>query len=106
MTMTMGLEKKLKIRIPQITAVVQAKPEAPTLTVENVEVVLAGVRPFLAVAGGTITVDGVKGAGGPQPGVVLQLRGAAAALQSVKTEIQQRIQRHFVSPVQVEWKDY
>jgi lysyl-tRNA synthetase class 2 len=104
MTMKMGLERKLKQRIPEISDVIQSMPSAPTLNEANIETVLAGVRPFLAVAGGTINLLSLSGAGGLQPSVVLDLRGTAAALQSVKTEIQQRIQRHFMAPVRVEWK--
>lgn len=103
MTVTMGLERKLKTRIPEITAVVEAKPAAPPLTKKNIEVVLKGVRPFLAVAGGKIALESLRGADGAQPSVVLRLEGTAAALQSVKAEIQQRIQKHFMSSVRVEW---
>jgi lysyl-tRNA synthetase class 2 len=104
MTMKMGLERKLKQRIPEITDVIQSMPKAPTLNEANIETVLAGVRPFLAVAGGTIQLHHINGAGGMQPSVVLDLQGTAAALQSVKSEIQQRIQRHFMASVRVEWK--
>jgi lysyl-tRNA synthetase class 2 len=65
--------------------------------------VLDGVRPFLAVAGGKITIDSLTGIGGLQPTVSLRMEGSAASLQSVKIEIMQRIQRHFVSNIKVEW---
>lgn len=103
MTMKMGLERKLKERIPEITEVVQTVPDAPAITRENLEEVLDGVRPFLAVAGGKITVNNVAGVGGLQPSVSLCMEGSSAALQSVKVEIMQRIQRKFLTAVRVDW---
>jgi len=38
-------------------------PNAPTLNTEAVEIVLDGVRPFLAVAGGKISVVSITGVG-------------------------------------------
>jgi Fe-S cluster biogenesis protein NfuA len=61
MTMKMGLERRLKERIPEIAEVVQALPGAPELNDENIEVVLDGVRPFLSVAGGTISLESLTG---------------------------------------------
>ena len=49
--MKMGLERKLKERIPEIADVIQSMPSAPELTTAAIESVLDGVRPFLAVAG-------------------------------------------------------
>jgi len=103
MTMKMGLERKLKERIPEIAEVVQAIPDAPSISTESVETVLDGVRPFLAVAGGKISVQGITGVGGLQPQITLKMEGSAASLQSVKLEIMQRIQRHFMQSVRVEW---
>ena len=103
MTMKMGLERKLKERIPEIAEVVQALPDAPTLSDEEVEKVLDGVRPFLSVAGGKISIDKITGVGGLQPCVSLKMEGSAAALQSVKLEIMQRIQRHFMLSLRIEW---
>lgn len=103
MTMKMGLERKLKERIPEIAEVVQALPDAPTLSDEEIEKVLDGVRPFLSVAGGKISVDKITGVGGLQPCVSLKMEGSAAALQSVKLEIMQRVQRHFMLSLRIEW---
>ena len=103
MTMKMGLERKLKERIPEIAEVIQTVPDAPALTNENVETVLDGVRPFLSVAGGKISIVSIMGVGGLQPTVTLKMEGTAAALQSVKIEIMQRIQRHFLQALRVEW---
>jgi lysyl-tRNA synthetase class 2 len=106
MTMKMGLEKRLKEAIPEIEEVVQALPDTPDLSVEEVNVVLEGIRPFLAVAGGKIEVAELLGVGSVQPQVVLRMEGASASLQSVKLEIMQRIQRHFMlSGLRIEWEE-
>ena len=99
----MGLERKLKERIPEIAEVVQSIPNAPIISSENIETVLDGVRPFLSVAGGKISVQSISGVGGLQPQIVLKMEGSAASLQSVKLEIMQRIQRHFMQSVRIEW---
>jgi Fe-S cluster biogenesis protein NfuA len=103
MTMKMGLERKLKERIPEITEVIQTVPNAPALTQEAVNIVLDGVRPFLSVAGGKISIVSLNGVGGLQPVVALKMDGSAAALQSVKVEIMQRIQRHFMTSLRIDW---
>jgi Fe-S cluster biogenesis protein NfuA len=83
--------------------VIQSIPNAPVLSRENVETVLDGVRPFLSVAGGKISIESLSGVGGLQPTVALRMEGTAASLQSVKLEIMQRIQRHFISGIKVDW---
>jgi len=103
-TMKMGLERKLMERIPEIQEVVQSMPEGPELVEEQVELVLDGVRPFLQVAGGTIECLSITGEGGLQPMITLKMEGASASLNSVKLEIAQRLQRHFMlSGLRVEW---
>jgi len=103
-TMKMGLERKLLERIPEIQEVIQAMPESPDLNNEQINIVLDSVRPFLQVAGGTIDVDSITGEGGVQPTVTLKMEGSAASLNSVKLEIAQRLQRHFmISGLRVEW---
>ena len=67
------------------------------------ETVLDGVRPFLAVAGGKISIVNITGIGGLQPVVKLKMEGSATALQSVKIEIMQRLQRHFMQALRIEW---
>jgi lysyl-tRNA synthetase class 2 len=101
--MKMGLERKLKERIPEIAEVIQTMPSAPILTTENVETVLDGVRPFLSVAGGKISIHSISGVDGLQPIVALKMEGTALALQSVKLEIMQRIQRHFLRSLKIDW---
>lgn len=103
MTMKMGLEKRLKERIPEIAEVVQVIPNAPLLTIAAIEGVLDGVRPFLSIAGGKIGIVSLTGVSGLQPCVLLKMEGTAAALQSVKIEIMQRIQRHFMQSLKIDW---
>jgi len=103
-TMKMGLERKLMEKIPEIQEVIQAMPDSPDLNEEQIDVVLDTVRPFLDVAGGTINLQTITGEGGLQPTVTLKMEGGAAALNSVKLEIAQRLQRHFMmAGLRVEW---
>mmetsp|Transcript_21176 Transcript_21176/g.27344 ORF Transcript_21176/g.27344 Transcript_21176/m.27344 type:complete len:224 (+) Transcript_21176:243-914(+) len=103
-TMKMGLERGLKEKIPEIQEVIQSMPEGPELNNEQINVVLDGVRPFLQVAGGTIDIDRLDGLDGLQPTIWLDMQGSSASLSSVKLEIAQRLQRHFMMPgLHVEW---
>eukprot|EP00555_Chaetoceros_dichaeta_P015221 CAMPEP_0198262794 /NCGR_PEP_ID=MMETSP1447-20131203/11250_1 /TAXON_ID=420782 /ORGANISM="Chaetoceros dichaeta, Strain CCMP1751" /LENGTH=266 /DNA_ID=CAMNT_0043951159 /DNA_START=45 /DNA_END=842 /DNA_ORIENTATION=+ len=103
-TMKMGLERRLRERIPEIQEVIQAMPEGPDLNEDQVEVILEGVRPFLQVAGGSIRCESITGVGGVQPQIMLKMEGSSASLQSVKLEIAQRLQRHFMmAGLRVEW---
>mmetsp|Transcript_541 Transcript_541/g.1275 ORF Transcript_541/g.1275 Transcript_541/m.1275 type:complete len:104 (-) Transcript_541:328-639(-) len=102
--MKMGLERGLKERIPEIQEVIQALPEGPPLNDEQINIVLDGVRPFLQVAGGTIDIDKIEGVDGLQPTIWLDMQGSSASLSSVKLEIAQRLQRHFMmAGLRVEW---
>ena len=66
--------------------------------------VLDGVRPFLSVAGGMIGCERILGEGSIQPVINLKMEGSSASLNSVKLEISQRLQRHFMmSGLKVEW---
>ena len=103
--MKMGLEKGLREKIPEIQEVIQALPSGPPLDEEQINIVLDGVRPFLQVAGGSIDIDRLENLGGLQPSIWLEMKGSAASLASVKLEIAQRLQRHFMlSGLQIEWK--
>jgi Fe-S cluster biogenesis protein NfuA len=102
--MKMGLERGLRDKIPEIQEVLQAMPEGPPLDDEQINVVLDGVRPFLDVAGGTIAIDRLENVGGLQPTIWLDMQGSSASLHSVKLEIAQRLQRHFmVAGLHIEW---
>eukprot|EP00560_Eucampia_antarctica_P009389 CAMPEP_0197827836 /NCGR_PEP_ID=MMETSP1437-20131217/4536_1 /TAXON_ID=49252 ORGANISM="Eucampia antarctica, Strain CCMP1452" /NCGR_SAMPLE_ID=MMETSP1437 /ASSEMBLY_ACC=CAM_ASM_001096 /LENGTH=216 /DNA_ID=CAMNT_0043428841 /DNA_START=38 /DNA_END=688 /DNA_ORIENTATION=- len=103
-TLKMGLERGLKERIPEIQEVIQSMPEGPDLCDEQVDVVLEGVRPFLSVAGGTIECTSII-EDSLQPSITLNMEGSSASLNSVKLEIVQRLQRHFMmSGLKVEWQ--
>lgn len=102
--MKMGLERGLKEKIPEIQEVIQAMPEGPELCDDQINVVLDGVRPFLQIAGGTIDIDRIEGVDGLQPAIWLHMKGSSATLSSVKLEIAQRLQRHFMlSGLQINW---
>lgn len=96
MTMKMGLERRLVQRIPEISEVVQSIPNGPELSVENIEKVLDGVRPFLSVAGGSISIQSLTGVSSIQPVILLKMTGSSASLKSIRMEIMQRIQREFM----------
>mmetsp|Transcript_18303 Transcript_18303/g.25819 ORF Transcript_18303/g.25819 Transcript_18303/m.25819 type:complete len:192 (+) Transcript_18303:177-752(+) len=103
-TMKMGLERRLRERIPEIQEVIQAMPAGPDLNEDEVEVILNGVRPFLQVAGGSIDCESITGESSVQPCITLKMQGSSASLNSVKLEIVQRLQRHFmIAGLQVEW---
>ena len=103
-TLKMGLERGLKERIPEIQEVIQSMPQGPGLEDDQINIVLDGVRPFLQVAGGSIDLDRVEGVDGLQPTIWLNMQGSASSLNSVKLEIAQRLQRHFMMPgLRVEW---
>ena len=79
-------------------------PEGPPLEEDQINIVLDGVRPFLQVAGGSIDLDKIEGEGGLQPTIWLNMQGASKTLNSVKLEIAQRLQRHFMmAGLKVEW---
>jgi Fe-S cluster biogenesis protein NfuA len=104
-TMKMGLERGLREAIPEIQEVIQAMPSGPPLDDEQINVVLDGVRPFLQVAGGSIEIDRIENLGGLQPTIWLDMQGSSASLNSVKLEIAQRLQRHFMmAGLHVEWE--
>jgi lysyl-tRNA synthetase class 2 len=104
--MKMGLERGLKEKIPEIQEVIQSMPEGPPLNEEQIDVVLDGVRPFLQVAGGSIRTDRIEGVDGLQPAIWLKMEGSSASLSSVKLEIAQRLQRHFMlAGLRIEWSE-
>jgi Fe-S cluster biogenesis protein NfuA len=84
----------------------QDNPQGPKITEDQINVVLDGVRPFLDVAGGSIDIDRMEGIDGLQPTIWLHMQGASASLSSVKLEIAQRLQRHFMQPgLKIQWKE-
>jgi Fe-S cluster biogenesis protein NfuA len=100
------LERGLKEKIPEIQEVIQSMPQGPPLNQEQVDIVLDGVRPFLQVVGGSIDLDRLEGIDGLAPMIWLHMQGNSASLNSVKLEIAQRLQRHFMmSGLQIQWKE-
>jgi len=104
-TMKMGLERGLKEAIPEIQEVIQSLPDMPELNETEVETVLDGIRPFLQVAGGEISISEISGLTSVQPLLVLKMTGASSSIQSVRLEIMQRLQRHFMlSGLRIDWE--
>jgi len=110
-TMKMGLERKLKARIPSITEVTEKKkaPEGKgkELNRANLETVLDTIRPFLSIAGGEVHVHSFSASSSSSPSaIVLKMGGPAAYLHSVKAEIVQRIRTYFQQyRLGIEWAD-
>lgn len=101
MTMKLGIEKRLRERIPEIESVVAVEEAGEQLSSEGVEEVLDQVRPFLKIAGGSIQLASITNLDGPAPVVTLKLAGTGAAVQSVKVEISSRIRRRFPRIAQI-----
>ena len=101
-TMKMGLERRLLEAIPEISEVVQTMPGMPDFNEESLEQVLEGVRPFLKIAGGNISVVEMQ-EHDIQPYVLLKMEGQAGTVASVRGEIISRIQREFGKGVRVEY---
>lgn len=95
MTMKMGLERRLREKIPEIEEVIQVEPEGPELTEEGVEKTLDEVRPFLNVAGGAIELIELH-LDSAVPTARLRMTGSGAAINSVKVEITHRLKRNWV----------
>jgi len=103
MTMKMGLERGLREKIPEIVAVEQVAPDGPQLSEEGVEGVLAEIRPFLKMAGGTCDLVNLETAG-VAPSVTLAISGSGSTINSVRAEIAQRLKRNFPSLANVQWQ--
>eukprot|EP00871_Galdieria_phlegrea_P002544 jgi/Galph1/3290/GphlegSOOS_G1968.1 len=102
-TLRMGIESRLKEKIPEIEAVVQEEASGPELNENNIEDILDEVRPFLKIAGGKVELVAIDGLDGPAPSVSLKLSGGGAAIDSVRLEIIQRLKRNFPKLVSVHY---
>jgi Fe-S cluster biogenesis protein NfuA len=105
-TVKVGIERKMKERIPSVTRVEHMQPDAPEVNEENLEKVLSGVRPFLSIAGGDVSVKNISKMGSGFPTVItLKMEGGTAALFTVKVEIVQRIEQFFKQPLNIQWEN-
>eukprot|EP00249_Psilotum_nudum_P009186 c21764_g1_i1 orf=289-1056(-) len=89
MTMKMGIERRLIERIPEIVGVEQVMDEETGLPLneENVEKVLAEIRPYLGGTGGgeleLVKIDG--------PVVKVRIEGPAAGVMTVRVAVTQKL---------------
>ena len=104
MTLTMGLEKGLRDKIPEIISVEQVSADGVPITEEAIEAVLKDVRPFLKMTGGDVVLLSVD-PDDLQPSCTLRLTGSGAALRSIKGEIIQRLRKEMPSMAGVLWDE-
>eukprot|EP00276_Gloeochaete_wittrockiana_P002736 CAMPEP_0184671260 /NCGR_PEP_ID=MMETSP0308-20130426/85389_1 /TAXON_ID=38269 /ORGANISM="Gloeochaete witrockiana, Strain SAG 46.84" /LENGTH=154 /DNA_ID=CAMNT_0027118343 /DNA_START=764 /DNA_END=1228 /DNA_ORIENTATION=- len=100
MTMKMGIERKLKEKIPEIVEVVAVTNTGLDCSPESVDEVLEGIRPFLASEGSQITVEKVE-----KKVVSLKMTGASSLIMSLRMEIMRRIQEKIPSVARVQFID-
>eukprot|EP01018_Ginkgo_biloba_P016573 Gb_40179 [translate_table: standard] len=89
MTMKMGIERRLMERIPEIVAVEQVMDEETglELTEENVEKVLAEIRPYLVgTGGGELELVKIE-----DPIVKVRIGGPAAGVMTVRVAVTQKL---------------
>lgn len=88
-TMTMGIERRLKEKIPDILEIVQLEDENTglELTPENVDTVLGEIRPYLVgTGGGALELDSLDG-----PIVKVRISGPAASVMTVRVAVTQKL---------------
>ncbi|KAH7426979.1 hypothetical protein KP509_10G025000 [Ceratopteris richardii] len=89
MTMKMGIERRLMEKIPEIIGVEQVLDEETglALTEENVEKVLAEIRPYLGgTGGGDLELEKIDG-----PVVKVRIDGPAAQVMTVRVAVTQKL---------------
>lgn len=89
MTMKMGIERRLMENIPEIVAVEQVMDEETglELTEENVEKVLAEIRPYLVgTGGGELELVEIE-----DPIVKVRIGGPAAGVMTVRVAVTQKL---------------
>lgn len=89
MTMKMGIERRLMEMIPEIVGVEQVMDEETglALTEENVEKVLAEIRPYLSgTGGGELDLEKIDG-----PVVKVRIGGPAAQVMTVRVAVTQKL---------------
>lgn len=85
----MGIERRLKERIPDILEVVQIEDEATglPLTPENVDTVLDEIRPYLVgTGGGSLELEELDG-----PICKVRISGPCASVMTVRVAITQKL---------------
>lgn len=93
--MTMGIQRRLMEKIPDITDVVQVEEENTglDLTSENVDLVLDEIRPYLVGTGGggldLVQLDG--------PIVKVRITGPAATVMTVRVAVTQKLRERIPS---------
>jgi Fe-S cluster biogenesis protein NfuA len=94
-TMTMGIQRRLMEKIPDITDVVQVEDEnvGLDLTEENVDMVLGEIRPYLVgTGGGGLELDELDG-----PIVKVKITGPAASVMTVRVAVTQKLRERIPS---------
>ncbi len=94
-TMTMGIERRLKEKIPDILEIVQLEDENTglELTPENVDTVLGEIRPYLVgTGGGSLELDSLDG-----PIVKVRISGPAASVMTVRVAVTQKLRERIPS---------
>ena len=94
-TMTMGIERRLKEKIPDILEIVQLEDENTglELTPENVDTVLSEIRPYLVgTGGGALDLDSLDG-----PIVKVRISGPAASVMTVRVAVTQKLRERIPS---------
>lgn len=94
-TMTMGIQRRLMEKIPDITDVVQVEEEnvGLELTEENVDTVLGEIRPYLVgTGGGGLELEELDG-----PIVKVKITGPAASVMTVRVAVTQKLRERIPS---------
>lgn len=94
-TMTMGIQRRLMEKIPDITDVVQVEDEnvGLELTEENVDMVLGEIRPYLVgTGGGGLELEELDG-----PIVKVKITGPAASVMTVRVAVTQKLRERIPS---------
>jgi len=94
-TMTMGVQRRLQERIPDILAVEQVLDtdagKGLDMTTENIETVLDEIRPYLVgTGGGGLDLVGIEG-----PVVKVRITGPAAGVMTVRVAVTQKLREKF-----------
>lgn len=94
-TMTMGIQRRLMEKIPDIADVVQVEDEnvGLELTEENIDMVLGEIRPYLVgTGGGGLELEELDG-----PIVKVKITGPAASVMTVRVAVTQKLRERIPS---------